>query len=58
MREVSLSNGERVTLYDTPGAYTDPAADIDVRRGLPAPRTAWISARGDTEHHAARALQV
>ena len=38
MREVSLSNGECVTLYDTSGPYTDPAADIDVRRRLPAPR--------------------
>src|SRR6185369_12610638 len=49
MREVSLSNGESATLYDTSGPYTEPATEIDVRRGLPAPRTAWIEARGDTE---------
>ena len=57
MREVSLSNGERVTLYDTSGPYTDPDADIDVRRGLPTPRDGWIAARGDTEAHAGRVLQ-
>ena len=37
MREVSLSNGESATLYDTLGPYTDPSADIDVRRGLARP---------------------
>src|SRR6185369_1471813 len=49
MREVGLSNGERVTLYDTSGPYTDPAADIDVRRGLADLRAEWIASRGDTE---------
>ena len=39
MREVALNNGEAVTLYDTSGPYTDPAAVIDVRRGLPALRS-------------------
>ena len=38
VREVLLTNGERVSLYDTSGPYTDPAADIDVRRGLPGVR--------------------
>ena len=36
MREVALSNGETVTLYDTSGPYSDPSADVDVRRGLAA----------------------
>jgi phosphomethylpyrimidine synthase len=36
-------------VYDTSGPYTDPAADIDLRQGLPALREAWIEARGDTE---------
>ena len=35
VREVTLTNGECVALYDTSGPYTDPAAAIDVRRGLP-----------------------
>ncbi len=54
LREVSLSNGETVTLYDTSGPYTDPSATIDVRSGLPTPRDAWIAARGDTESYTGR----
>ena len=38
-----------VVVYDTSGPYTDPSVEIDVRRGLPAPRLAWIRARGDVE---------
>ena len=58
MREVSLTNGETATLYDTSGPYTDPAVDIDVRRGLPDVRTPWIEARGDTERYAGRTTQA
>ncbi|MBT9502630.1 MAG: phosphomethylpyrimidine synthase ThiC [Burkholderiaceae bacterium] len=54
-RVVALSNGESITLYDTSGPYTDPTADIDVRRGLPDVRSAWVEARGDTEAYAGRA---
>jgi phosphomethylpyrimidine synthase len=35
-------------VYDSSGPYTDPEASIDLRRGLPAIRDAWILARGDT----------
>jgi phosphomethylpyrimidine synthase len=38
-----------VFVYDTSGPYTDPAAQIDIRRGLPALRRNWIVERGDTE---------
>ncbi len=38
-----------ITLYDTSGPYTDPAASIDLMRGLPAVRGVWIEERGDTE---------
>ncbi|MGD2056695.1 MAG: phosphomethylpyrimidine synthase ThiC [Gammaproteobacteria bacterium] len=38
-----------ITLYDTSGPYTDPDAEIDLMRGLPAVRAAWIEERGDTE---------
>ena len=37
-----------LTVYDTSGPYTDPAAQIDIRRGLPPLRAAWIAERGDT----------
>src|SRR3569832_2270736 len=38
-----------VTVYDTSGPYTDPAADIDLQKGLPRLREAWIQQRADTE---------
>eukprot|EP01036_Dinobryon_divergens_P049998 gene49998-66965_t len=58
MREVALTNGERVALYDTSGPYTDPAAAIDVRRGLAPLRAPWIEARGDTEAYTGRPPQA
>lgn len=36
-------------VYDTSGAYSDPAAEIDLRKGLPPIRTPWIEERADTE---------
>ncbi len=38
-----------IYVYDCSGPYTDPAAKIDIRTGLPALRAPWIAARGDTE---------
>ena len=38
-----------ITVYDTSGPYTDPAARIDLMKGLPEVRTAWIEERADTE---------
>ncbi len=49
MREITLSNGGVVTVEDTSGPYTDPDAAIDIRRGLPAMRQAWVESRADTE---------
>jgi phosphomethylpyrimidine synthase len=37
-----------LTVYDTSGAYTDPDAQIDIRRGLVALRAPWIGERADT----------
>ncbi|MGW9208350.1 phosphomethylpyrimidine synthase ThiC [Embleya sp. NPDC055664] len=54
VRTVHLTNGETVRLYDTSGPYTDPAFEVDVRRGLPALREAWIDERGDTERYDGR----
>ncbi len=57
MREVDLepSAGEApVRLYDTSGAYTDPAAVVDIRHGLPPLRHGWILERGDVEAYAGR----
>src|SRR5512138_1421967 len=50
MREITQTGGNPpITVYDTSGPYTDPAARIDIRKGLPALREQWITARGDTE---------
>ena len=49
MREIAQS-GENppLAVYDTSGPYTDPAAKIDIRKGLFPFRLNWIEARGDT----------
>src|SRR5919206_35745 len=56
-RQVHLTNGQDVTLYDTSGPYTDPLAQTDVRRGLAPLRENWIIARGDTEEYAGRPVR-
>src|SRR2546428_1047593 len=49
-REIWQSGGNPPLLvYDTSGPYTDPAARIDIQKGLPALREAWIAQRGDCE---------
>ncbi|MBX9872490.1 MAG: phosphomethylpyrimidine synthase ThiC, partial [Burkholderiaceae bacterium] len=58
MREIALSNGERVVVYDTSGPYTDPQAAIDVRRGLPQVREGWIESRGDSDFYRGRQLDA
>jgi phosphomethylpyrimidine synthase len=58
VRDVLLTNGEQVSLYDTSGPYSDPSAEIDVRRGLPGVRGAWIAERGDTERYQGRSHQM
>jgi phosphomethylpyrimidine synthase len=54
MREISLTNGDTVVLYDTSGPYTDPSATTEVRRGLEPLRVQWIRERGDVEEYAGR----
>ena len=44
-REVALSTGERIRLYDTSGPYTDPGFTADVKQGLPPLRRHWILSR-------------
>ncbi|MDP3347845.1 MAG: phosphomethylpyrimidine synthase ThiC [Hydrogenophaga sp.] len=58
MREIALTNGERIVVYDTSGPYSEPTADIDVTRGLPDVRGAWIEARGDSEMYEGRTRQA
>ena len=62
MREITLTDtpvggfgkaeGEKnppFYVYDTSGVYTDPNVEIDLTKGLPKLRQAWIEERGDTE---------
>jgi len=49
VREVTLSNDERIRLYDTSGLYTDPDYTPDVKQGLPPLRRHWVLSRADVE---------
>ncbi|TAK87913.1 MAG: phosphomethylpyrimidine synthase ThiC [Betaproteobacteria bacterium] len=50
MREITQSGANPpLYVYDTSGPYTDPAAKIDIRKGLAPLREKWILARNDTE---------
>ena len=44
-----FSPNDPVYIYDTSGPYSDPAAQIDLKKGLPRLREQWITARGDVE---------
>ena len=46
---LGLEANAPVRVYDTSGPHGDPSIDVDVRRGLPALRLAWILERGDVE---------
>jgi phosphomethylpyrimidine synthase len=49
---VTLAGSEKnsaITVYDTSGPYTDPAANIDIRKGLTPVRHNWIQERDDTD---------
>ena len=61
MREISLEatpasfgaeENTPLRVYDCSGPYTDPAAVIDLARGLSRPRAEWVAARGDVEQRA------
>ncbi|MBN7758873.1 phosphomethylpyrimidine synthase ThiC [Nitratireductor aquimarinus] len=57
MREIAVhpSAGEPpVTVYDSSGPYSDPDVLIEIDRGLPRIREAWVKARGDVEAYEGR----
>jgi len=66
MREIELSasrvrHGEEpnapIRVYDTSGPHTGSEQPIDIRRGLPALRLAWIRERGDVAEYEGRQVQ-
>jgi phosphomethylpyrimidine synthase len=56
VREIALTDPSEapVRVYDASGPYTDPDAIIDVEKGLPRPRIAWVKERGGVEAYAGR----
>ena len=54
MRQIELTNGESIVVYDTSGVYTDPDVKIDVRKGIEPIRKEWITSRGDVECYEGR----
>ncbi|MGE7988486.1 phosphomethylpyrimidine synthase ThiC [Lysinibacillus fusiformis] len=66
MREIALSpttgsfgdeENAPIRVYDTSGPYTDPAFHVDITKGLPALRSAWIQERGDIEEYGGRTIK-
>src|SRR5260370_1325785 len=58
LREIILSEGAgepNLAVYDTSGPYTDPNVTIDVNKGLPRNRSAWVKERGGVEEYEGRA---
>ena len=57
MREIELTNGETIVVYDTSGVYTDPDVKIDVTKGIKPIRKEWILDRGDVEEYEGRIVR-
>lgn len=60
LREIALSKeaGEApLPVYDTSGPYTDDNVAIDVEKGLPRARIAWVKERGGVEEYEGRPIQ-
>jgi phosphomethylpyrimidine synthase len=60
LREVVLdaSSGEPpVPIYDPSGPYSDPDVTIDVEKGLPRTRTAWVRERGGLAEYQGRDIK-
>ncbi|HEY9405400.1 MAG TPA: phosphomethylpyrimidine synthase ThiC [Pyrinomonadaceae bacterium] len=53
----TLEQNESVRVYDTSGAWGDPAVKCDEREGLRPLRREWIIARGDVEEYAGREVK-
>ena len=60
LREIELSPESAeppVRVYDPSGPYTDPNIAIDVDRGLPRHRQAWVEERGGVEAYEGRTIK-
>ena len=57
MRQIDLTDGTNVTVYDTSGVYTDTSVEIDVHQGLLDIRSKWIESRDDSETYEGREIK-
>jgi phosphomethylpyrimidine synthase len=59
-RQIALSDPAlpHLRVYDASGPYTDPNHTVDLAKGLPKIRDAWLSKRADLETYAGRAVQA
>lgn len=57
-REITLTGDEpNLRVYDSAGPYTDPETQLDVMKGLPRPRHAWIMERGGVNEYEGRDIR-
>jgi phosphomethylpyrimidine synthase len=58
-REIALSDKNEPTfqVYDSSGPYTDTNIRVDVEKGLPRDRAAWVMERGGIEVYEGRAIK-
>jgi phosphomethylpyrimidine synthase len=56
LRQIAVSGEPPLTVYDSSGPYTDPAATIAIASGLPDARGTWLQARGDVAAYDGRAV--
>jgi phosphomethylpyrimidine synthase len=59
LREIALTDPSEPVfrVYDPSGPYTDAASQIDVAKGLPRSRTAWVLERGGVETYPGRTVK-
>lgn len=57
MRNIALTDGTDITVYDTSGPYTDSTAEINVHKGLADVRSQWLDERADTEFYEGREIK-
>ena len=56
-REILVSDGSSVRVYDPSGIYTEANAMIDVAQGLTRHRQTWVEARGGVEAYQGREIR-
>jgi phosphomethylpyrimidine synthase len=60
LREITLSEGAGeppVPVYDSSGVYTETGIEVEVTRGLPRDREAWVKERGGVEDYQGREVK-